>query len=382
MLGDNGGGKSSVLRALAIAMLAPALLDTGFVPYRLVRRGRPEEKHYASALLKVSGEASGDEVQYREKAKRQSNTVELLARIDLRGRGNLDRLHLERTPASPISDLIYDDVSPAYFVVGYGATRRVETGEFSASSSLRSRGLRYQRIAGLFEDHLALRPLQAWLPRLRERNPDRFRQAVEVINSVLPEIIRFEGDIDSEEEQFVFLFEGVATPFTALSDGYKAFIGWVGDLVGQLADVAPQSTALVDVRGLVLVDEIDLHLHPAWQRAVVPTLAAAFPKLQFVFTSHSPLVASTVEKENVFLTDVAEDGTATIKQLDEKVYGRSAEQLLLSSYFGLETTRPATFQDQARVLFRRAAEGDPEAALAYLESLTLPAEQKQTGDLR
>ena len=64
------------------------------------------------------------------------------------------------------------------------------------------------------------------------------------------------------------------------------------------------------------------------------------PKLQFVLTSHSPLVASTVKRENVFVSDTAEDGTATIEQLEEKVYGRSAEQLLLSSYFGLQTTRP------------------------------------------
>lgn len=377
ILGDNGGGKSSVLRALAIAVLAPALLDSGFVAYRMVRRGRPNEKPYDTALLKVIGEATSGEVQKRDDAKRSSSTMELLARIELRGRGNLDRLHLESTPASPIADLIYDDYSPAFFVVGYGATRRVETGEYSPSSALRSRGLRYQRIAGLFEDHLALRPLQTWLPRLRDRSPAHFVEAIALINAVLPEGIRFEGNIDPDEDQFTFLFEGVPTPFTALSDGYKAFIGWVGDLVGQLTDVAPPNTKLTELRGLVLVDEIDLHLHPSWQRAVVPTLAMAFPKIQFVFTSHSPLVASTVERENVFVTEVASDGTATIKQLDEKVFGRSAEQLLLSSYFGLESTRPSTFQDQARVLFRRAAQGDTEAALTYLAALTAPAKQAQ-----
>lgn len=375
VLGDNGGGKSSVLRALAIAILAPALLESGFVPYRLVRRGRPEERTYDTALLKVSGEAGSGEIVPNPEAKRQSNTIELLARIELRPRGSLDRLHLDRTPASPIADLISDDYSPAFFVVGYGATRRVETGDYSPSSERQRRGLRYQRVAGLFEDHLALRPLQAWLPKLRDRNPERFAQAVDLINAVLPESIRFSGDSAPDEEQLTFLFEGVPTPFTALSDGYKAFVGWVGDLVGHLADVAPDSAKLADVRGVVLVDEIDLHLHPSWQRSVVPMLAQALPRLQFVFTSHSPLVASTVERENVFVTTTDDDGTATIRQLDEKVFGRSAEQLLLSSYFGLESTRPSTFQDQARVLFRRAADGDSEAALAYLDSLTAPAEQ-------
>lgn len=369
VLGDNGGGKSSVLRALAIAVLAPALLESGFVPVRLVRRAKAGEPPVENALLKVKGVANRSEIEKGSTRK----SLELLARIDRRPSSHLDRLHLESTPESPISPLLYQDDSPAFFVVGYGATRRVETGEFSESSARRSRGLRYQRIAGLFEDHVALRPLQVWLPRLQSRQPDRYEEAIETLNHVLPENIRFKGDRDAEEDQYIFDFDGVATPFTSLSDGYKAFAGWVGDLIGHLADVAPAGVKITDVAGIVLVDEIDLHLHPGWQRNVVPMLAKAFPKLQFVLTSHSPLIASTVRRENVFVTDTAEDGTATIKQIQERVYGRGVEQLLLSSYFGLQSTRPESFQDEAKQLFERAATGDSSAALTYLEQLSGPA---------
>lgn len=366
ILGDNGGGKSSVLRALAIAVLAPALLESGFVPYRLVRRtsAQAQTDH---ALLKVKGIPDAGEVPgYSAKT-----PLELLARLDRRGKGSLDRLHMERTPGSPIQDLLDDDYSSAFFVAGYGATRRVETGSFSESSSRRSRGLRYLRIASLFEDHVALRPLQSWLPRLR--GTARFQDAVDRINLALPGNVRLTGDYDQEEEQFLFTFDGEPMPLTALSDGYKAFVGWVGDLVGHLADVTASGGAIGNVAGIVLVDEIDLHLHPEWQRSVVPSLANAFPRLQFVFTSHSPIVAGTVRRENVFVTDRAEDGTAVIKQLEERVFGRSAEQLLLSSYFGLQTTRPEAFQDEAQVLFQQAASGDSGAALSYLERLTAPA---------
>jgi len=62
-----------------------------------------------------------------------------------------------------------------------------------------------------------------------------------------------------------------------------------------------------------------------------PTIAKAFPRIQFVMTSHSPLITSTLRKENTFVTDSADDGTATIKQLEESVHGRGADQLLLSS---------------------------------------------------
>ncbi|MGO4319352.1 AAA family ATPase [Agrobacterium sp. MCAB5] len=371
ILGDNGGGKSSVLRALAIAVLAPALLDSGFVPYRLVRRVKPGDTQVEKAFLKVEGMPEKNEILPNVSRRKK---LELIARIQTRGRGNLDRLHLESTPDSPISEILFDDYSPAYFVVGYGATRRVENGEFSPSSAQRSRALRYQRIAGLFEDHVALRPMQAWLPRLLSKDPKQYELVLSHINKVLPSNIRFSGARDDEEEQYLFEFEGVPTPFSALSDGYKAFVGWVCDLIGHMADVATDGRSIAELPGIVLVDEIDLHLHPEWQRSVVPALAGAFPKIQFVFTSHSPLVASTVRRENVFVTDVAEDGTATIKQLLERVYGLGAEQLLLSSYFGLQSTRPESFNRQAETLFEKAAKGDASAALTYLDQLTVPSD--------
>lgn len=368
ILGDNGGGKSSVLRALAIAVLAPALMRSGFVPYRLVRRQAPGTPEVSHCLLKVVGKPDPHEARLGLK-----DRIELLARLDAPSRGNLDRIYLDYTPNSPVEPLLDDDFSPAFFIVGYGATRRVETGDFSESSARRSRGLRYQRIAGLFEDHVALRPITTWLTRLQQR-PERFREAVALLGRALPRTVGFKGEFLSEDEQYLFDFEGAPTPFSALSDGYKAFIGWVGDLIGHLVDVAPNDQALDAIPGIVLVDEIDLHLHPAWQREVVPLLSKTFPQLQFVFSSHSPLVASSVKRENIFVTDRAENGTATINQIDEQVFGQSVEHVLLSSYFGLTTTRPPTFQRDAEALFKRAAEGDSSAALEFLKRVTSPAQ--------
>jgi hypothetical protein len=345
-------------------MLAPALLEQGFVPYRLVRRGSDKAAPPDRSLLKVVGQPASEEQQFLNRT-----DLELMARLERRDGSSRDRLFLESTPNSPIEKLLDDDYSSAFFTVGYGATRRVETGDYSESSARRSRGRRYQRIAGLFEDHVALRPLSSWLERLR--HDDRtFGNAVTLIDTALPPQIRFSGHFDLDEDQYIFDFEGVPTPFTALSDGYKAFIGWVGDLVGHLSDISRGDLRLEEIEGIVLVDEIDLHLHPAWQRDVIPTLAKVFPRLQFVLTSHSPLVASTVKRENIFVTEASQDGTATIKQLDEFAYGRSAEQLLLSSYFGLTSTRPPDFHAQAETLFKRVAGGDSEAALEYMKRLT------------
>jgi hypothetical protein len=362
ILGDNGGGKSSVLRAIAIAALAPALIDSGFVAHRMVRR--PDAKE---TLLKLTCDI--DPLDLVNKSSVYSS-VELLARIERRGSGSLDRLHLDKTPESPIERLIYDDKSHTFFVVGYGATRRTETGDFVDSSARRSRGLRYLRVAGLFEDQVTLRPLQAWLPKIS--NKKRKQEAIEKINSLLPLGVTFDGSYDKVEQQFIFKFEGVRTPFTSLSDGYKAFIGWCGDLIGHLCDVTPRNLSIDRISGIVLIDEIDLHLHPSWQRTVLPTLAKSFPRLQFVVTSHSPLVASAARKENIFVTDIASDSTATIKQIEEKAFGRGADQLLLSSYFGLETSRSPLFESKSKTLFAQAAKGDVKSAIAYLNQLAAP----------
>jgi len=363
ILGDNGGGKSSVLRAVALSILAPVLLESGFVPYRLVKRPNGEQ-----SLLKLHGVPDfNDKIKSTASEEVLPENLEMLARIDRRNNSNRDRLHLDSTPNSPIEKLIHDELSPTFFIVGYGATRRVETGDFSPSSARKSRGLRYQRVAGLFEDHLALRPLGSWFKGKSAKS--RMKEIKSVFNSALPESIVFDGTTDDDGE-FIFTFEGLETPFSALSDGYKAFIGWLADLLGHLNDVCPKEMKLTDVSGIVLVDEIDLHLHPEWQRQVVTLLSTTFPKLQFIMTTHSPLIAASVHHENIFVTRKAEDGSAKLSKLEEKTYGRSIGQLLMSSYFGLETIRPKSFEDTADVLFHEAAKGNGDAALEYLNQLS------------
>lgn len=92
-----------------------------------------------------------------------------------------------------------------------------------------------------------------------------------------------------------------ALPISLLSDGVRAMISLVADLAlrcvrlnGFLGENAPQ-----DSPGIVLIDEVDLHLHPAWQQRIVQALCRAFPKLQFIISSHSPQVLSTVKRENI-----------------------------------------------------------------------------------
>ncbi|WP_176517536.1 AAA family ATPase [Pseudomonas faucium] len=90
-------------------------------------------------------------------------------------------------------------------------------------------------------------------------------------------------------------------PVELLSDGIRNMIGMVADIAFRATKLNGQLGALAarETPGIVLIDEVDMHLHPEWQQAVIPSLTKAFPKIQFIVTTHSPQVLSTVDSESV-----------------------------------------------------------------------------------
>ena len=166
------------------------------------------------------------------------------------------------------------------------------------------------------------------------------------------------------------VLRGTNVPFEARSDGYRAFAGLITDLVCHLADCTPAKHKMADMRGLVLIDEIDLHLHPEWQREVLTRISKTFPLLQFVVTSHSPIVTGTLTHRNIYLMDVLEDGSSSVGQSEERVHGLSADQLLTGSYFGLASTRAEAFETRLEALAKKAAKGDEVASLQFIRQLT------------
>ncbi len=108
---------------------------------------------------------------------------------------------------------------------------------------------------------------------------------------------------DMAAKNVLVKLSGKAMEFPALSEGQRAFIGLFADITRRLCLLRPDlgDKVIAEADGVVLIDEIDLHLHPAWQRRMVKGLSAAFPKLQFIVTTHSPQVLSEVEAARVLL---------------------------------------------------------------------------------
>lgn len=133
-----------------------------------------------------------------------------------------------------------------------------------------------------------------------------------------------------------------------LSDGEKVLLSMIGDLARRLAIANPDSEDILNSCGIVLIDEIDLHLHPKWQRMIVEKLPSVFPGCQFILTTHSPHVITHTKAEDLFrLTQVDME---VILQKPNESYGKNVDRIL-EDLMGLETTRPSIIQEGLTEIF-------------------------------
>jgi len=144
-----------------------------------------------------------------------------------------------------------------------------------------------------------------------------------------------------------------------LSDGEKCLIALVGDLARRLAIANPQRENPLRGRGIVIIDEIDLHLHPKWQRKIISTLTRVFSKIQFIVSTHSPHVITHVQPEDLFLLSTTEKGIIAKKPVES--YGKNVDRIL-EDLMGLETTRPDKVNLLLAELYETISDGDTDKA--------------------
>ncbi|MBT9546707.1 MAG: AAA family ATPase [Candidatus Sericytochromatia bacterium] len=161
-----------------------------------------------------------------------------------------------------------------------------------------------------------------------------------------------------------------------LSDGEKCLIALIGDLAQRLAIANPNRANPLEGEGVVLIDEIDLHLHPKWQRMVVPRLLEVFPNCQFMISTHSPHVLTQVPPEHLFLLTQTEAGI--LAEHPRESYGKNVDRIL-EDLMGLETTRPDKVQTQLDNLYQAIA--DLELEKARSQMLVLQAQMGSDPEL-
>ena len=371
ILGNNGAGKTSLLKSIAIACLGPAAPDASLPIYRLIRRVTSglSSLNPTEALVEASFTAHSQDLVDLDTGEK----IESLTAIYKPGGSDEIERPVWRHAQDKEWHPIFNSENQAFFFVGYSANRTVQKPDrFDEGARQMNSFRRAQRVRSLFDESYPLVPLTNWMTAYRFENPGRFTQVKNILNELLAETgYQFTGEVEAGE--FVFSRDGLNVPFPALSDGFRAFIGWVSDMLYHVCQTCPPGAKLVDNHGVVMVDEIDLHLHPKWQLIVLPTLSKAFPNIQFIVTSHSPLVVGSLEWMNILLMDFA-DGKSVAERVNWAIHGLDADQILLTKFFDMESTRAGGRGQMLKSLSLKAREGDTYAARRLLEEMSQGSE--------
>lgn len=225
-------------------------------------------------------------------------------------------------------------------VFGYGAARII--GETSISKE-RNGFL----ASNLFDDSAPLINAEEWLVQqeflnLKEKSTTQ-SQNYERVKSILIELLKGEvSEIEVRTEQGTpkafFKTQFGWVKLHDLSLGYKSLIAWMIDLASRLMRAYPYSETPLKEPAVVLIDELDLHLHPSFQRDLISFLTRTFSKTQFIVTAHSPLIVQAVEKANIILLERFTD-SVSVKQNPIDIQNWRTDQVLTSDLFGLSSAR-------------------------------------------
>lgn len=202
----------------------------------------------------------------------------------------------------------------------------------------------------------------------QRRKSDGLSAVRAAMANVYPGCRRIEFDVDQAD--LVVDLGGGALPFGQLSDGQRSLVGFVLSLAIRAFQLNPQlgPDAPTQTPGLVLIDEIDLHLHPTWQRDILSGLQRAFPHMSFIVTTHSPIVLTEVAASSIVdLDQLTSSTTSHAESLKVSTLGKQAGWVL-DHVMGAEN-RSAEITEKLNLLDRLIADASLDAAEALLLEL-------------
>jgi predicted ATP-binding protein involved in virulence len=358
ILGDNGIGKSTLLHCLAWMALDQKI--------ELNEKGEPDlillhqENETLERLIRKSSEQGTIKAEfvlatkftYPKKSKKPlqfSTSIE----IDL---GNKRILNDVRPKLETVSSHIFKKLEITLFC--YSASRVLGNTNLNDTNMEDS-------IESFIEDKTILYDAEEILhtinyaqlgadPKEKIRYESYFNKAKSLLVDILPDIenvtdisVTTPKLVDGQMKPGEVLLStkhGKNIAFGDFSLGYKTVISWAIDLSWRLFNKYPESTDPISEPAIVIIDEIDLHLHPMWQREIISNLSSVFPNVQFIASAHSPLMVQSALQQN-FAVLKFEDDTVKIINEPEGVEGWRIDQILTSELFGLESARGKEYDD-------------------------------------
>ena len=368
---DNGGGKTALLSGIAVALGTAVFEKSGNIRPSDVRSIIPDETLTAVSSypcrVEAEGSFDGTELSWaREIARPGKRTSNAEAK---KVRALIDKRWTEPNGTLPI--------------VGFYGTQRL-WGVVKGTAGKLGQSHREDAYVDALDPRSKEKQLLDWLVRAGfaklqfKSEPAEFSAVELALRTALRhpsdegEFVIEAIDLDVSSVEPVFrTASGRRIRWSQLSDGEHVFAGLVADLARRCVTLNPHlgANAVLGTSGVVLIDEVDLHLHPRWQRVVLSRLRTAFPEIQFVVSTHSPQVLSSVENHQV--RTLVRGALST----SAPVHGRDSNSILVEAF--RTAPRPDSQISKIASDLEQAVEDDRIAdAKALLEEL-----RQEWGDL-
>lgn len=330
LLGENGCGKSTVLKSIGLLLAgSEALPDLLGSPDQWIHNDAKQAVLQATICTD-----SGEERQLR---------------LELNRGDGRDTVIKRNAKGLKLLDAALKHADRNYFIAGYGAFRRPPgVGTRSGSTSRTGRAA---QLGTMFSNEDGLVSLEQWAMDRDYIAGESGRSLIaEALNKLLPGM-EFKR-IDKATRSVVMSTIDGDVPLRQLSEGYQAMAAWAGDLLFRMTETFQDRQDPLAARGVLLIDEMDMHLHPVWKRNLIDFLNSAFPKLQIVATTHSPLSIQQCGEGELFVVRREAEGPSLIAFKGDPSRLRLSE-LFLSPLIGLKTLdspKVAALREEARTI--------------------------------
>ena len=344
--GDNGSGKSSLLKAIAVALTGKETaraLQPSF--HRWVREGESEGR----IELAVVPERGLDEFSTSGNTAYKPFPATVVLSTGEKDT-SLDIVESQKTAKRGLWS-----GSHGWFSCGYGPFRRV----FGASSDAMRLmvGASTERFVTMFQEAASLAEVDQWLRSLNhkklENRPVESAHLELLIEVLRDDLMPNQISVDRVDSDGLWLKDrnNLQLAWNDMSDGYRSALALLADILRHLINAygieglterGSDGTLRIIKGGVVMIDEIDAHLHPEWQREIGFWLKNHFPKIQFLVTTHSPIICQAADENGLFVLPEpgGQDRPRALTQAEyEKVISSRPDTILLTPAFGLQNTR-------------------------------------------
>ena len=376
LLGDNGFGKTTILDAIATAMAPYSAQFPGIADYQLSDLDVHINRHgRRSKYLTINAEFS-------------DNGVTMTSVRYRKGTQNPPKANYEQLKQAAIAKkeaIIAENQNIELPVFAYYGTGR---GQFQVPERRRGFQQTFERwdcYKSAINPETDFKRFFGWFDlmedqerRDREKRWDLgYRSPVlEAVRKALDKIVNGYKNPRIETRPLRFIMDRIDEDgskhelrIEQLSEGYKIVIAMVADLAARMAEANPKMNDPLSTSGIVLIDEVDLHLHPKWQREILIQLTEVFPNLQFIVSTHSPIIVVGAAEiaQVVYLNMINDD--ENLHQNDIQV--SNVGQVLLSDLFGLKYLYSPEWdnkiQERDTILAKPKLTQDDETRLAQLD---------------